>query len=1016
MPRLPRRTRLPRSTRWPHLLGWLALSLIAFAQPPGKIAADTKLDLTANPRGFLAGALHAWSDNFPLGQMQNQAYGYLFPQGAFFLAADAARLPDWVAQRLWWSLLLCIAYSGTLELARRLGIGATAPAVTAAALYALSPRILTTLTAISSESWPVALVPWTLVPLVGRKPNVAAAVIPVTLMGGVNATATAAACAPAAIYLLARRLPRRAAAFTAGALGVCAWWIGPLFVLGRYSPPFTEFIESAGVTTAWLNPIEILRGTTSWSTFVETERAAGFLLVAEPTFVLATCAVAALGIAGLARADFPQRREFVAVFACGFALLASAHLGLSLYDAALAPLRNLHKFDPLIRLPLALGAGWCMAHARPPQLVAALTAAAVAVAPAWSLRLLPEGAYRELSPDWVAAGQWLDEHAAGTRTLVVPPASFARQSWGWTRDEPIQALTHTRFAFRDAIPLVDPEAIRGLDGQTGAKAGVDSDALRSIGVGCVVVRHDLEKQPDTPDLGDPTVSFGDLDIYMLDPGRDMMVTADAPLAVDAGGEALTLLWRELGYFPARLVSEGERPDIITDTPALAARNYGTLRGPQSAHLAGWWEDTSVANRLKDYPSAGTRVGVTAEGTARASSSAADAGAFGGAEPSKSLTAALDGLEDTAWWPAPGDTDAWIEVAPKDGKVTITATASTTVRVGERAVTLVGGQPRTVSAGGAGGEPVRIHLTEPVGIAEIEAGASRIVEVPGTADTYFFQRLFPATDVLQRRFTTAGDATWRLSEPARIDGEEHEAGEVTLAAGAHELVSSAETVLLTRGLPALPAAIPFDGHVDASGADRLILTTRGANSGLRAEVGGVQLEPTLIDAASQAFILPAGVSGEFRMWHAGEAAYRASLLLGAVLALLVAAGCLWARWPKFEPRKPEAATTSTWLAAAVCAAAVAASPAVGAGAAALAWAVRRFTHLRPTWLAGGAVAVGGAVLARAPWPAANYAGSSAFLVFAGCFAVACLAWPAARREPTPAVSRRTRRAPGTSTSS
>ena len=55
---------------------------------------------------------------------------------------------------------------------------------------------------------------------------------------------------------------------------------------------------------------------------------------------------------------------------------------------------------------------------------------------------------------------------------------------------------------------------------------------------------------------------------------------------------------------------------------------------------------------------------------------------------------------------------------------------------------------------------------------------------------------------------------------------------------------------------------------------------------------------------------------------------------------------------------------------------------------------------PSRVAAAAMAICGLVLARAAWPAANYAGSSTFLVVAGLFAVACL----------------TNRAPGTSTSS
>ena len=52
-----------------HLLGWLALALVSFAQPPGQVAADTKFNLTHNPGAFLASATRAWTDHFTLGQI-----------------------------------------------------------------------------------------------------------------------------------------------------------------------------------------------------------------------------------------------------------------------------------------------------------------------------------------------------------------------------------------------------------------------------------------------------------------------------------------------------------------------------------------------------------------------------------------------------------------------------------------------------------------------------------------------------------------------------------------------------------------------------------------------------------------------------------------------------------------------------------------------------------------------------------------------------------------------------------
>ena len=165
-------------------VGLLALGLLSFCQPFGLIAADTKHDLVANPWGFLASATSAWTDVFTFGQLQNQAYGYLFPQGLFFALAEP--LPDWIAQRLWWWLVLGVGYSGMLLLLRQLRIVGIFAAV-AAFLYALSPRTLSTLTTISSETWPIMLAPWVLWPLMAtriRFANLSASVLAVAAMGG----------------------------------------------------------------------------------------------------------------------------------------------------------------------------------------------------------------------------------------------------------------------------------------------------------------------------------------------------------------------------------------------------------------------------------------------------------------------------------------------------------------------------------------------------------------------------------------------------------------------------------------------------------------------------------------------------------------------------------------------------------------------------------------------------------------------------------------------------------------
>jgi hypothetical protein len=121
------------------LIAAIALTL-SFAQSPGRISPDTKLDLTANPLRFLARATNLWNSELPFGQAQNQAYGYLFPHGTFFLAGHLLGLPGWVTQRLWWALLLTVGFWGLLRVAEALGIGSPTSRVIAARIAAGSPQ------------------------------------------------------------------------------------------------------------------------------------------------------------------------------------------------------------------------------------------------------------------------------------------------------------------------------------------------------------------------------------------------------------------------------------------------------------------------------------------------------------------------------------------------------------------------------------------------------------------------------------------------------------------------------------------------------------------------------------------------------------------------------------------------------------------------------------------------------------------------------------------------------------
>ena len=354
------------------------LAAVVAAQAPGRVVGDTKLDLTADPWGLMARALHLWDPEAAFGQLQNQGYGYLFPMAPFYaLLGEVA--PDWVVQRLWWWVLLAAGYLGMRRLARALGVDGQVVAHLAGLAYALSPRAVSTIVPISSEAAPLLLAPWVVLPLVlahqSRLPArraAAASGLAILLMGGVNATATAAACLPAALWLLTRGRWWRSALtgwwVVAGVLAT-AWWMVPLLTLGRYSPPFLDWIEDARAVSANVEVLDVVRGASHWLGYVVTVGGpwwdAGFDLATSPLLVLATTLVSALGLAGLAVRGIPERRFLLTCLVVGLCAVALPHDGAAaspvagqvreLLDGPLAPLRNVHKLDPLLRIALVLG-------------------------------------------------------------------------------------------------------------------------------------------------------------------------------------------------------------------------------------------------------------------------------------------------------------------------------------------------------------------------------------------------------------------------------------------------------------------------------------------------------------------------------------------------------------------------------------------------------------------------------------------------------------------------------------
>ena len=514
------------------------LVAIAFTQTPGRIVTDTKLDLTIDPGGFLSRALTMWDPNGAFGQVQNQAYGYLFPMGPFFWLGNLAHLDPWVVQRLWWSLIFVVAFLGMAKLCDVLEIGLPWVRIFAGLAFALSPRFLSVIGPSSIEVWPSAVAPWVLVPLVigvrrGHPRRMAGlSALAVACVGGVNAAATFAVIPLGALWLLcAAPGPRRRTMMRWWPLFVLmatSWWLLPLFLLGRYSPPFLDYIETATNTTIASTLFDALRGTVNWIPYIDPYSNAGNLLISEPLLILNGSVILILGVVGLARRDLPHRRFLAAALFVGLLMVTMGHRGdvsgfgaggfQSLLDGALAPLRNTHKFDPILRIPLILGLAHLVSHyARGESRDAAvsrfrgnaaglgisvLAVAALlgATVPAWTGAIANRGDFAGLPGYWKQTATWLGQHGTGT-ALLLPATGFGDYVWGKTGDEPMQPLASSPWAVRNLIPLAPGGNIEMLDAVSRALSDGNGGAslgafLERSGVRYLVVRNDIKRNQD----------------------------------------------------------------------------------------------------------------------------------------------------------------------------------------------------------------------------------------------------------------------------------------------------------------------------------------------------------------------------------------------------------------------------------------------------------------------------------------------------------------------------------------
>ncbi|MGA5561722.1 alpha-(1-_3)-arabinofuranosyltransferase domain-containing protein [Streptomyces platensis] len=519
---------LPRRRRW--LFAFWALALAGFLAPsPGKMTFETKLGVTTDPWRFLADLGQLWHDRAGLGGIADQYIGYAFPTLPYYGLADLVQVPVWLAERLWMSLIVTAAFWGALRLAERLRVGTPPARLLAAACYALWPTFTLVIGSTSAAALPGALLPWVLLPLTNTQVSARIAAtrsaLLIPFMGGVNAASTLAALLPAGLYLLSRTGPRRPkllAWWLPGVVLATAWWVVPLLLLGLHGENFMPYIEQADTTTGTMSATELLRGAGNWVGYLhfgEPWLPAGWTLTAQPLAVLGSALAAALGLAGLARRDLPERR-WLLLTVLAVALIALAGYGGALggplhglwqdwLNGWLRPFRNIYKFTPGLALALALGLAHLLAVAterrgtrRIPArgrlpLVTALLVLPALTLPFLTGTVLQPGAFTELPASWRQAAAWLHQHSPHSRALVVPATAHGIYTWGSPIDEPLDVLATSPWAQRDFVPFGTPGARRTLDAVeqallTGAQVPGLRDYLGRAGLHDVVVRNDLD--------------------------------------------------------------------------------------------------------------------------------------------------------------------------------------------------------------------------------------------------------------------------------------------------------------------------------------------------------------------------------------------------------------------------------------------------------------------------------------------------------------------------------------------
>jgi arabinofuranan 3-O-arabinosyltransferase len=530
------------SGRW-FLLVWLLVLVVLLANDPGRMIFDTKLGVDINAAGFFGRLWSLWNPLEWFGTLQDQYIGYGVPMAPFFLVGQFLRLPIWIIERLWLSLLIAAGFWGVTKLATALRIGSDGSRLLAGTVFALWPTFTIIIGSTSAGAVPGLLAPWAVLPLVtalrGPRRSVAAACarsgIAILLMGGVNAVVTIWALLLPALYIVTHTRGmwrvRVLVSWAVAVVAATAWWAVPLLLQGHYSFNFLPYVEQSATTTKTMSTDAFLRGAGNWTAYFNLGSpwlSAGWAMASNPGAIIASAVAAAAGLCGLARRDMPERRWLRLSIGIAALVALAGYSGpfggplhglvQSLLNGPLAPFRNVSKLEPVVALALALGIahllGRTSGRVMPTPRGYRNVAASIALAPVIVLclvglalpyltnQVLQPRSFTQMPGYWSAVAGYLARHAKNETALIVPGDSHGIYLWGDPIDDPLEPLASSPWVERSQVPFGGAGSQVFLDtAENAIESGQQVTGLAAYlaraDIRYVVVRNDLS----TSDLG-----------------------------------------------------------------------------------------------------------------------------------------------------------------------------------------------------------------------------------------------------------------------------------------------------------------------------------------------------------------------------------------------------------------------------------------------------------------------------------------------------------------------------------